>query len=135
MAGWNYLKRAVTDIPNLDSLGEQGWELVAVSEGVMFFKRYQNYDQLRPNVAAEGQNIVGGWVADESKGQKKIESITSLDAGPDGTSHKHRAAVVVGPNMEVIVGTTDTVNGHSHGINMVGVTAEADGHTHTFGVY
>lgn len=139
MAGWDYLVKPVPACPEqleeLGVLGRDSWELVAVCDGNMYFKRYANYDQLRDNVAAEGQNMLTDWVADPSQGQRKIESITSEDDDLKGVAHKHRVVAIVDRGMVVLHGATDAVNGHVHGVNMIGVVDEADGHTHTFEVF
>jgi len=143
MAGWDYYIYDLPESPDpkdllfkLDALGAKSWELVAVDKGMMFFKRYQSYeDGLRPDVAAEGGGkSLLGWVADSEVGQKKLEAISSTNSGLDGVSHSHRVIVIVDKNMEVLKGTTDEVDGHIHPITMVGVLDEVEGHTHTFSV-
>lgn len=143
MAGWDYYVLDMNQIPDVDAklsqlqkLGEQSWEMVAVCGDVAYFKRYASYaDMLRPNVAAEGNaDPLYRWVADESKGQKRIESITSQDSGPSGAMHTHRVMVIVDANMVVLRGGTDAVAGHSHTVTMVGSVDESDGHTHSFSI-
>ena len=139
MAGWDYLVHPVPEGPEaieeLNLLGRQSWNLVAVEAGKMFFKRYANFDQLRANVAAEGQNTLSGWVADSAKGEKSIEAITSEDSGLKGSEHKHRVKTIVDNDMKVLRGITDEVDGHVHDVTILGTVEETDGHTHTFKVF
>ena len=148
-AGWDYQtqqapKDPLTFSEILQKMGEASWELVAVSEDVLYFKRPKNYEaQLRQGVAAEnaapGDFTAGlsakGYVADAAAGQKKLSSITSQNAGPDGVAHTHRVLVIVGKDMQVVSGVTDVVDGHTHPISLVGSVDEVDGHTHTFEVF
>jgi hypothetical protein len=143
MAGWDYLlldasgNDEAAKLARLAKLGEQSWELVAVDGGVLYFKRYQNYDQLKPNVAAQS-NDQPKVVEDSSElgsGRKNIAAMSSTDSGPDGVEHSHRVSVAVGKDMVVISGGTDEVNGHTHPVTIVGAVDEAAGHTHTFSVF
>lgn len=143
MAGWNYLildtqgSEERAKLARLAKLGEESWELVAVDNGVLYFKRYENYDQLKPNVAAQSndQPLLQRMVAQESSGQKRIDAQSSMNEGPDVASHSHRVHVVVDRNMQVLQGETDEVLGHVHPISVVGAVDEAAGHTHKFSVY
>jgi hypothetical protein len=101
----------------------------------MYFKRYSNYEaQLKYGVAAENTNSnrIYEMVADEKSGEKRIDSLTSQDAGLDDKLHSHRVVVIVDRDMNVISGSTDFVLNHSHPITLLGVVDEADGHTHVF---
>ena len=144
MAGWDYyvLKPQELEDPEklseiLAKLGARSWELVAVDGGNMYFKRYENYEaQLRPGVAAENENDepLLSWVPDAAAGERRITSVTSANAGPGGVPHSHRVVAIVDSAMEVQRGATDTVDGHMHEVNILGVVEEADGHTHVFSV-
>ena len=144
MAGWDYLILDTKDsdekakLARLAKLGEQSWELVAVDGGILYFKRYANYEaQLRPNVAAESANqpLLQTLVADEGAGQKRFYAISSMNEGPDGFTHSHRVSVIVDRDMQVVRGETDAVADHVHPITIVGTLDEAAGHTHKFSVY
>lgn len=144
MAGWDYyvLERQEQEDPQvflerLAKLGSQSWELVSVDGGVMYFKRYENYEaQLRTGVAAE--NVADAplfdLVADSSAGQRVFSADSSMDSGPDGTEHSHAVKLVVGPEMSVVKYEVQQVNGHTHPITVVGSLDEVDGHTHTFSI-
>jgi hypothetical protein len=144
MAGWDYyvLRPQESDDPKrlieeLARLGERSWDLVSVDQGILYFKRYSNYEaQLRVGVAAENQadEPLFTWVADEKSGERRINSLTSQNAGPGGTEHSHRVVAIVNRDMNVTRGATDTVSNHSHPVTMLGVVDEADGHTHVFNV-
>ena len=143
MSGWDYLlldangSDEAAKFARLAKLGEQSWELVAVDNGTMFFKRYANYQQLKPDVAAQSnaQPKLMTMNTDEASGQKKLVAISSSDAGTDDAMHTHRVNVIVDADMNVIRGETDEVQGHTHPITLVGSLDEAQGHTHTFSVY
>jgi hypothetical protein len=143
MAGWDYLlleakgSDEAAKLARLAKLGEQSWELVAVDNGTMFFKRYANYQQLKPDVGAQSNAQTGilAMPADEAGGQKKISAISSSDAGVDDAMHTHRVTVLVDSEMNVVRGETDEVQGHTHPITLVGSLDESQGHTHTFSVY
>lgn len=144
MAGWDYYvfnlesgadPRQLLD--TLEKLGKNSWELVAVDKGIMYFKRYENYEaQLRPGVAAENENDepLFTWKANPASGEKRIDSVTTQDAGPSGTPHSHRVVAVVDENMVVVKGATDTVEDHVHPVSILGTVDEAAGHTHLFSV-
>lgn len=74
------------------------------------------------------------WQPDTNAGEKRIEAITSQDAGITAPAHKHRVQVIVCKKGKVIRGKTDMVNGHAHAISFIGMTDEADGHTHVWSV-
>jgi hypothetical protein len=144
MGGWDYLILDTKEsdekakLARLAKLGEESWELVAVDEGVLYFKRYANYAaQLRPNVAAEShdQPLIQTMVPDTAAGQKRFDSVTSMDAGPDMADHFHKLIVVVDRDMQVVRGETDEVLDHVHPITVVGAVDEASGHTHKFNVF
>jgi len=142
MAGWDYYVMDTESgmdpkqlLDTLVKLGKRSWELVAVDKGIMYFKRYENYEaQLRTGVAAENENDepLFTWKANEAAGEKRINSITSQDAGPGGAPHSHRVVAIVNGEMVIVKGATDSVDDHTHPITILGTADEAAGHTHTF---
>jgi len=74
------------------------------------------------------------WQPRTEDGEKRVEAITTQDTGVVAPSHKHRVLVIRSKDGKVVRGKTDMVNGHYHGIMTMGMTEEADGHTHTFDV-
>jgi len=142
MAGWDYYvldTESGTEpkqlLDTLVKLGKRSWELVAVDKGIMYFKRYENYEaQLRTGVAAENENDepLFTWKANEAAGEKRINSITSQDAGPGSAPHSHRVVAIVDGGMVVVKGATDSVDDHVHPVTILGTVDEAAGHTHTF---
>jgi hypothetical protein len=72
------------------------------------------------------------WQPRTEEGEKRIEAITSQEAGVSAPSHKHRVQVIICKKGKVIRGKTDMVNGHFHVITILGMADEADGHTHSF---
>jgi len=150
MPGWDYYTVSLSECGDLtatlEKLGRASWELVAVDSGLLFFKRYNAYGEgLRIGAAAENEVDCPGTpdntcttgsmpFAREQAGQRKIEAITTQDAGVDGVRHCHRVVALVDKDMRVIYGKTDSVDGHTHDVKVVGLVEEADGHTHTFKV-
>jgi len=144
MAGWDYYvfnlgsgadPRQLLD--TMEKLGKNSWELVAVDNSIMYFKRYENYAaQLRVGVAAENENDepLVTWKADSAAGEKRITSVTTQDAGPDKTPHSHRVVAIVDGEMVVVKGATDMVDDHVHPVTILGAVDEAEGHTHLFSV-
>ena len=122
------------DQDRLTQLGMDCWKLVSVSDGNAYMIRPTD-PQLRHHVAAEGSALPQDpWSENAVEGERRIESITSLDAGPNGAQHTHRVVVIVDRDMNVLRGKTDEVDGHVHDVITVGVVDEADGHTHKFEV-
>jgi hypothetical protein len=72
------------------------------------------------------------WQPRTEFGEKRVEAITSQEAGANSPDHKHRVVVIRDKNGKVVRGKTDMVNGHDHPISFMGMADEADGHTHTF---
>lgn len=72
------------------------------------------------------------WQPRTEDGEKRVEAISTQDTGIISPSHKHRVLVIMSSTGGVVRGKTDMVNGHYHGITHMGMTEEADGHTHTF---
>jgi hypothetical protein len=72
------------------------------------------------------------WQPRTEEGEKRVEAISTQDTGIISPSHKHRVLVIMSSTGGVVRGKTDMVNGHYHGITHMGMTEEADGHTHTF---
>lgn len=148
MAGWDYYVFNLESgadpkilLGTLEKLGKNSWELVAVDQGIMYFKRYENYEaQLRVGVAAENENDepLLTWKADSAAGEKRINSVTTQDEGPDGTAHSHRVVAIVSANEKgetvVVKGGTDMVDDHVHPVTILGAVDEAAGHTHLFSV-
>lgn len=144
MAGWDYyvfnLDSGVDPqqlLGTLEKLGKNSWELVAVDNGIMYFKRYENYEaQLRVGVAAENENDepLLAWKANAGAGEKRINSVTTQDAGPTGVPHSHRVVAIVDDGMVVVKGGTDMVDDHVHPVSILGAVDEAAGHTHLFSV-
>ena len=144
MAGWDYYVYNLNSgadpkqlLDTLEKLGKHSWELVAVDQGIMFFKRYENYEaQLRVGVAAENENDepLLAWKANSAAGEKRINSVTTQDAGPDGVTHAHRVVAIVDGENVVVKGGTDMVDDHVHPVSILGVVEEAAGHTHLFSV-
>jgi hypothetical protein len=73
--------------------------------------------------------------SDEAQGHKRLQAVTSNDAGLDDKVHSHRVAVIVDRDMQVVRGQTDEVAGHTHPISIVGSVDESAGHTHKFSIY
>jgi hypothetical protein len=144
MAGWDYYVYNLNSgadpkqlLNTLEKLGKHSWELVAVDQGIMYFKRYENYEaQLRVGVAAENENDepLLAWKANPAAGEKRISSVTTQDAGPDGVPHSHRVVAIVDGENVVMKGSTDMVDDHVHPVSLLGVVEEAAGHTHLFSV-
>jgi len=118
----------------LDKLGLDKWELVAVSDKILYFKRPTDA-QLRRNVGAEGQNIEPQVAPVTKLGFKEVATISSRDAGIKSSEHQHMLKCVVGKEAKVESFEVQQVDGHTHEIKMLGVLDEADGHTHTFEVW
>lgn len=72
------------------------------------------------------------WQARTELGEKRVEAVTDLVAGVQAPQHRHRVIVIRDKNGNVVRGKAESVNGHSHTISFMGMTDEADGHTHTF---
>lgn len=72
------------------------------------------------------------WQARTELGEKRVEAVTDLVAGVQAPQHRHRVVVIRDKNGNVVRGKAEMVNGHSHTISFMGMTDEADGHTHTF---
>lgn len=135
------VKYLVVDLPKeteqqealLFGNGAKQWVLVAVDDGRAYFRK----------VVGEGENVPNDYGVSPAdvlspsprEGERVFNSVSSMDAGPDGVSHSHRVKLVVDSEMNVINGETSQVDGHSHPISMVGVTDEVDGHTHTFELF
>lgn len=118
----------------LMSYGQRGWFLIAVSDGVAYFRRLLVESHV-PDAAAPGTTNVIEWAADESAGEKKIEVISNEDTTFSGIPHVHRVLVIVGPDKKVRRGKTDVVAEHVHEVSpVIGFLEEADGHTHVYNV-
>jgi hypothetical protein len=72
------------------------------------------------------------WQPRTELGEKRVEAITSQVAGASAPDHKHRVLVILSKDGKIVRGKTDMVNGHEHKITLLGMTEEADGHTHTW---
>lgn len=85
-----------------------------------------------PGPAQVDEQSAWHWQSRPEFGEKRFEAITTQEEGIRSPSHKHRLVVIADKNGQVIRGKTDMVNGHDHNINVMGTTAEADGHTHSW---
>jgi len=72
------------------------------------------------------------WQPRSEAGEKKVQATSSQEAGLHAPSHKHRITVIMNRDQRVVRGKTDFVNGHAHAVSVMGLTDEADGHTHVF---
>lgn len=72
------------------------------------------------------------WQPRSEAGEKKVQATSSQESGLQAPSHKHRITVIMGRDQRVVRGKTDFVNGHAHAVSVMGLTDEADGHTHVF---
>lgn len=65
MRKWEYLTISLPlgfsmDVINFDEIGEQGWELVSVSNGTAYFRREKEYEievKLGPSEHKEAPNV------------------------------------------------------------------------------
>jgi hypothetical protein len=87
-----------------------------------------------PTIGPKDDPSAWHWQPRTEDGEKRVEAITTQDTGVVAPSHKHRVLVIRSKDGKVVRGKTDMVNGHYHGIMTMGMTEEADGHTHTFDV-
>lgn len=121
----------------LEDLGENQWILVAVDEQKAYLRKILGEGEANPvDYGQSTDDEDNEWMPkDATEKLQKLE--TSQDAGPGSPLHRHRVRVLVKYDAKeglcVIKGETDNVAGHTHAVNIYGVTEEADGHVHRFG--
>lgn len=130
-----------------DSSGWCGeWKLAMTATGTcgQFSERPADVVAEKVNSEIPGANVKlpAGAIPDEDSpwhwqpqtdlGEKRIEAVTDLVGGVLSPPHKHRVIVIARKDGAVVRGKTDMVNGHFHTVTILGVTDEADAHTHIF---
>jgi len=117
----------------MNRLGLDRWELVAVADGFMYFKRPDD-KSLQENAGAEGQNIKPMIAPNAKAGYRTIDAMSSMSEDTDDIAHNHIVRVLVDGNMDVVESFVQEINGHEHVCSVLGTLDEAEGHTHTFQV-
>lgn len=72
------------------------------------------------------------WQPRTELGEKRVEAVTNVVAGASSPEHRHRVLFIMAKDGSVVRGKTDMINGHEHNIKFLGMTEEAEGHTHQF---
>ncbi|SRR5579885_75530 len=85
-----------------------------------------------PAGALQDENSAFHWQPKTEIGEKKIQAITNQVAGVKSDEHKHQVIVITDAKGRVVRGKTNMINGHEHNVTILGMTEEADGHTHRF---
>jgi len=159
MANWT---TRVTPLPDrlddrealLKGLGADGWEPFSIENGIAYLKKstqvagaaavsvnnmpVMHADEgplttpaapSRPLMTVEDAML---WSPDTNRGEKRLVSLSSQASGITSSEHTHRVLVIVCEKGKIIRSVVDAVQAHQHGVTVLGMLDEADGHTHTF---